>query len=615
MTVSQTAAAAPATSVGVPPSVDRGVLGRRSLAVLGGYLVASLVLWRSLLPHLTTHVLGGGTLDPGIFIWWIRWVPFAIAHGMDPLRSTYVNAPRGVSAMWNTSVTPLGLVLAPVTVLGGPVLSFNVACILGPPLSAWTAWLWLRRHVRDIAAAIGGLLFGFSPFVIAESHAGHLMFTWLPLLPLALMLVEDLLWRSARPGVRAAALLGLLVAVQFLLGSEALLVFSLGCALTVLLLAGSHPRRALERLRSLVPALAVAAGVSLLLCAWPLVEQFGGGRAIHKPVQPLGALGGNLAMLVGAPRTLLFHTGNGPRGHLTSVENGLYIGWPLLVLLAVTCVVLRRRRGVIIAATVAIVAVALQMHGTRWNVAGHSVRAPLAVLQGHLKITQHILPGRFAIDMWLPIAWIVAVAVDTAMSNVLARWPTPASRVMFASRPVTWAIVPPIVAIACLVPLLPAAQSPTTRLAHTPALFESTSLLRRTVPRGATVMVAPMATVANAAADLWQVESDMRFRQLGGYMLHAVGSNGSPSYYPAAENLTRLFAIDGTTRKPYAREPTPTMLDAARAELRAARASLFMVGYARYGEPRLLALARQLLGRPPDRVVGGVAIWSLPAAR
>jgi hypothetical protein len=567
--------------------------------MLGVYLLASLWLWRSLLPHLATHALGGGSLDPGIFIWWIRWVPFAIAHGMDPFRSSYVDAPRGVSAMWNTSVTPLGLVFAPVTVAGGPVLTFNLACILGPPLSAWTAWLWLRRHVQDFAAALSGLLFGFSPFVIAASHAGHLMFTWLPLLPLMLMLIEDLLWRSARPSWRQAALLGVLVAVQLLLGAETLLIFALGCALMVALLGASNPRRALDRLRALLPAVAVAAGVSLVLCAWPLVEQFGGGRAIRKPVQPLGAIGGNLSMLVGAPVRLLFHTGRGPRGHLTSVENGLYIGWPLLLLLAAASVALWRRRGVIVAAVVGVVAVALQMYGTRWHFAGHSVRAPLAILQDHVKLTQDILPGRFAILMWLAIAWILAVAVDAAVSYVSARWPA------------RWTIVPPIVAIACLLPLLPGPQSPTTHLATTPRLFTSTSMLRRTIPAGATVLIAPVATVANAAAELWQVEADMRFRQLGGYMLHAVGTDGTPSYYPAARTLTILFGINRTTQQPYAGNPTPAMLTSARAELRAAHASLFMVGYSPRGEARLLALALLLFDRPPDRTVGGVTIWSL----
>src|SRR5207253_2850314 len=131
-------------------------------------------------------------------------------------------------------------------------------CILGPPLSAWTAWLWLRRHVHDGPAAAGGLVFGFSRFVIGQSHSGHLMFTWLFLLPVILMLVEDLLWRSPRPLWPRAPLLGLAVALQFLIGSEALLILSLGVAGMVLLLALSNRQIARRRLRVMVPAAAAA---------------------------------------------------------------------------------------------------------------------------------------------------------------------------------------------------------------------------------------------------------------------------------------------------------------------------------------------------------------------
>jgi hypothetical protein len=208
-------------------------------------------MWRNFLPHLATRTLGGGQGDPGIFIWWLNWVPYAITHGLNPLRTNYLDAPGGVNAMWNTSVPALGVVFVPVTLAFGPIAAFNVAGILGPPLSVWAAWWWLRRHVHDVAAAIGGLVFGFSPFVIAHSHAGHLQFTWLVMLPIILMLVEDLLWRSPRPIWPRAPLLGLAVAVQLSIGAETLLILAIGCLLFVVLLAASRPRGVWPRLRIL----------------------------------------------------------------------------------------------------------------------------------------------------------------------------------------------------------------------------------------------------------------------------------------------------------------------------------------------------------------------------
>jgi hypothetical protein len=570
---------------------------RRGLGLFVGYTILSLLLWRSVVPHLATHALYGGLFDPSAFIWWLKWTPYALTHGMSPLHSSYLDAPDGVSAMWNSSVLALGVLFAPVTALFGPIVSYNVACILGPPLSAWTAWLWLRRHAHDASAAVGGLVFGFSPFVIAHSNGGHLNFTWLFLLPVILMLVEDLLWRAERPLWPQAPLLGLAVTAQLFIGSEALFICSLGCVTAALVIGAFDLRAARERLRVLAPAAAVAVAVAVVLCAPALLEQFHGSRVIHEPVFQLGRFGGRPPMLVSASPTLAFHTGHGPSGNLAVFENGLYIGWPLIVLLGVVVAFLiRRRRGVVIAAAAVVIAAAFQMHGSRWHFAGLSVPAPFRVLQNHVHLLRDILPGRFAIIMWFAIAWLLAVGLDAAISRVHEMKAHPA-----------WAALPVVVVAACLVPLLPG-HIHTRELAITPRLF--TTSLRNTIPSGATVMVAPLATSANAAAEIWQVRAGMRFRQLGGYMQHAVGPRGEPSLHPATPMLAKLFAIDSSTRGPYKVKTTPALLDGARAELRAAHTSMFIVGHS-IGEAILLARAELLLGRPPDQRTGGVAIWRL----
>jgi hypothetical protein len=576
----------------VEPPVRRGI--GRGACVFAGYLLLSLWLWQRLLPHLATRVLGGGQLDPGMFIWWIKWTPYALTHGLDPFRSAYLDAPAGVSAMWNTSVLALGVLFAPVTLAFGPVVSFNLACVLGPPVSAWTAWLWLRRYVNDAPAALGGLVFGFSPFVIVHAGAGHLNLIWLGLLPVIVMLVEDILWRAPQPTWRHGAGLGVAVFAQLLIGSEALLIVTMGCIALAVVVAASNPRSVWPRVRAAFPAAAIAVGVGLVLCAWPLVEQFGGARRIRRPVAPVGSSGGRLAMLVSAPHSLVFHHGYSPAGHLTSVEDGLYVGWPLLVFLVVA-VLLIRHRAAFIAAGAAVVAIALQMYGAHWHFAGHSIPAPIAVIKDNIAITRQIQPGRFAIVMWLAIAWLVAAAVHALMTRV----------------PKRWSIAPALVALACLVPLLPRTEAFISRPPRTPALF--TSSLRTNIPKGATVMIAPMATVGNSAAEYWQVEADMRFRQVGGYMLHAVPPKFGPSYYPAEKTLNLLFRINPKSSRAYKGPITEPMLANARKELAATAASVFIVSYSRYGEAAQLAIATRLLGRPPDRRFGDASIWYLAA--
>ena len=346
----------------------------------------------------------------------------------------------------------------------------------------------------------------------------------------------------------------------------------------------------------LVPAGALAVGIGLVLSAWPLYEIFGGDREIKQPVQPLGAFGGSAAMLVAPSRAMLLHARRVPTAHLAATGgNGLYMGVPLLVLLAAT-VLFVRRPGVRIAAVTVVVAASLQIYGTHWSIAGLRVRSPRTLLQDAIALTRDILPGRFAIAMWIAIAWLFAVALDTAMKRAGGNWRS----------------VVVVVAVVCLVPLLPAPQEPVTAPGPVPKLF--TTSLRETIPAGATVMLAPMATVGYNAAQLWQIESGMRFRQVGGYALHAVGPDGQPSYYPYPKTLRRLFMINVFTGRPYDRPVSRAMLATARRELTETRASLFLVGPSPTGTARHLRLAELLLGRPPDRTVGGVAIWDLRAS-
>ena len=128
-------------------------------------------------------------------------------------------------------------------------------------------------------------------------------------------------------------------------------------------------------------------------------------------------------------------------------------------------------------------------------------------------------------------------------------------------------------------------------------------------------MLAPMAGVGNNTAQLWQIEAGMRFRQVGGYALHAIGAGGAPVVLPVSEDA-RPPVRDQLLHGP----PVPTERHGRRPRDRAPRAAarptptLFMVGPSETGTAQHLERAKQLLGRAPDRTVGGVRIWELPAA-
>ena len=123
------------------------------------------------------EVAGAGTEDIGIIVWFLRWVPFALGHGENALITTYLNAPHGVNSMWNASMPVAGLAMWPFTSSLGPIFSYNLLVTLAVALSAWCAFLSARRYVESpLAAALAGLLYGFSPYMIAQSQ-GHLHVT------------------------------------------------------------------------------------------------------------------------------------------------------------------------------------------------------------------------------------------------------------------------------------------------------------------------------------------------------------------------------------------------------------------------------------------------------
>src|SRR5580658_6469018 len=140
----------------------RPVLG---LAVaFAGYLSLSVVLWWHVW---STHPAGVTTCacgDASLFLWFLEWPAYALAHGHNPFYSTALFHPGGVNLLAQTSVMGMSIPLIPVTWIWGPVAALNVASTLAPALSAFAMFMVLRRWVKWLPAAyLGGLLYGFSP--------------------------------------------------------------------------------------------------------------------------------------------------------------------------------------------------------------------------------------------------------------------------------------------------------------------------------------------------------------------------------------------------------------------------------------------------------------------
>ena len=156
-----------------------------TLATAGAaYLALGVVLWvHAWAAGASTHTLCGCG-DPALFLWFFQWPATALAHGQNPFFSTALFHPSGINLLAQTSVTGLSIPLVPVTWIWGPVASLNVASTVTPALTAFTAFVVIRRWVPWTPAAfVGGLLYGFSPFVLSSLAFAHLMTAALMLLP------------------------------------------------------------------------------------------------------------------------------------------------------------------------------------------------------------------------------------------------------------------------------------------------------------------------------------------------------------------------------------------------------------------------------------------------
>jgi hypothetical protein len=214
--------------------------------------------------------------DPSSFVWFIEWPAYALTHGQSLFIEHADQVPVGLNMLDNTSVLAIGVVLAPVTWLFGPVTSLNLALTAAPVLSGISAYGCLRRGlgVSVPSAIVAGLLFASSPFMQRNETLAHLQVSFLPLVPLIFLCCYELTVSQRGKWWRWGLLLGPLVAVQFFIGSEILTMVTL-TVIGSLLVAGIgaaifHREALVRRLPFAAKGLALGGLTGGALLAYPV---------------------------------------------------------------------------------------------------------------------------------------------------------------------------------------------------------------------------------------------------------------------------------------------------------------------------------------------------------
>ena len=226
-------------------------------ATLSLYLCFSFLFFgRAIAGHCFDYYIGRDT-DPSLYMWSLAWWPYVLQHHAHPFLTKLIWAPQGINLAWVTCLPLLGIIATPLTTMLGPLASFNLTILILPPLAGFSAFLLCKRLSGSYAAGFfGGLLFGFSPFVLGQllSHLNQLLI--FPI-PLAVYLVVGRL-RSDLSRNRFVVLLTFDLAMLFLLVLEpfAVMTFIAGVLfLFALRITRGEVRR---RILRLIPEIAAA---------------------------------------------------------------------------------------------------------------------------------------------------------------------------------------------------------------------------------------------------------------------------------------------------------------------------------------------------------------------
>ncbi|HTZ64173.1 MAG TPA: hypothetical protein VMB51_08710 [Solirubrobacteraceae bacterium] len=458
-----------------------------------------------------------GTADPAAYMWALSWWPHAILSGLNPFVTHYQWSPTGTNLAQAAMIPTAAIIATPITALFGPLFSYNALAILSPALAAFTAYLLCRRLIRkELAAVVGGLLYGFSSYEFAQL-LGHLNLVMTFLLP---VMVHMSLMRVDREVSRVKYVLGMAVLIFLQIGlSTELLAESVAIGLVVLVAArliAVPPQR--ERVFGLILE-TILAGLLAAVVSAPFLYYalFSGGLPQSNPAlsdaYPLDFAN----LIFPSFTTWLGHHdfqslwATYDKGDV-SEANG-YFSLPILIAFG-AWLLTSGWRSVLgkLLAVGTLVSIILAM-GSHLHVAGNqTITLPYSWVKT-LPIFDNIIPARIVVFSGLAIAIGVAAWLAARGTHMLARW----SLVLLG--------------ILLLVPNL------TSSLYGVPPFnprFFSTSLYRHYLSRNETVLMLPFGHNDNST--LWQAETGFYFYMPEGYV-----SSQIPAPFEAEPGVTELF--------------------------------------------------------------------------
>lgn len=584
------------------PSSLRWVRAVLVVGVLGGL---SLWSWRSMV----AGGLGGhappfrSVGDVGQGIVFMGWLPYALAHGTNPFFTRTMFAPEGVNLLSNTSFFLPAFVLAPVTILSGPVASFDVAVLLGPVISGLALYFVLRRYgISTFSALVAAVFYAYSPYMAQEIPLGHFNLTWLFFPPLLYYLLDGIFWRQDLAPARSGAALGLLVIAQFFNSLEILVEASLVATLLLVLTAAARPREVATRLPCAGRAIATAVAVAGPLLAYPFwFSQFGPGHVttFNTTVSTIDNAVTSAVWPSAAPPIF----GHAP-SFLGRIDSG-FVGPVICLVVLASCALWRNHRYRLL--PLAFVG-ALVTYALTWgpylrisSTGTTKVKGPDYWLL-NVPVLRNVQEYRFAALTDLFCAVCIAACLDWG-----SRWVM--SRPRLSHPAAAWSLG---VVAALSILAFPAIgdrwHQPVQSVTVPPVL---TSRTVAQLPGGTVTVVEPPGDIASGAPLVWQAEHLMGVDETNGYAWRQVSSRGLGSTEGPVTPLTDLLGpgLLAQVPSPPGRFPQGLVMQ-LRSQLRSwhVGAVVLVKGYpdTASGDVRIMT---RVLGVGPHHIDGS-AVWT-----
>lgn len=160
------------------------------------------------------HSVTGYVGDSYYFIWLVDWFKQALFElHQSPFFVPYLNYPEGYYLAYNAITPAMVLIALPFSLVGGPVLGYNISIFISFILSGFGTYLLVYRLSKNKSAAIiAGTIFAFIPFRMAHlfGHFNLMGTQWFPFYFLTyyqLLKEKEVSWKTI---IKPALFLGLI---------------------------------------------------------------------------------------------------------------------------------------------------------------------------------------------------------------------------------------------------------------------------------------------------------------------------------------------------------------------------------------------------------------------